>query len=242
MTVNKNKNMAISFAISEWSGWQATFSGEAIDTLPELTISETPDVAMIPPMLRRRLNLLGRACASEMMKHLKDGESIPIVYCSQHGDIERTLNVLTELVDHQPVSPMHFSLAVHNAICGVLSIHACLTANISTIAADQQGLVPVLLEAAGILLSGADKVLCVICDVLLPEIYRDEQSLPKIPYAISFVMTRSDGINLSLKQLPLNEGKSRVNPSPIGLIKFLASEKTELLVEHNHVTWQLTRD
>lgn len=234
--------MAISFAISEWSGWQAAFSDETVDTLPELTISETPDVSMIPPMLRRRLNLLGRACASEMMKHLNDGENIPIVYCSQHGDIERTLKVLTELVDHQPVSPMHFSLAVHNAICGVLSIQAGITENISTIAAGQQGLVPVLLEAAGILMNGADKVLCVICDVLLPEIYREEQSLPKIPYAISFVMTRSDGVNLSLQQLPLDEHKSRVNPSPIGLIEFLANEKTEFLVEHNHVTWQLTRD
>ena len=108
--------MAISFAIPEWSGWQAKLSDESANALPDLTISATPDVAIIPPMLRRRLNLLGRACASEMMKHLKDGENIPVVYCSQHGDIERTLNVLEELVDHQPVSPMHFSLAVHNAI------------------------------------------------------------------------------------------------------------------------------
>ncbi len=234
--------MTTSFAISEWSGWQATFSDEAVDTLSELTISETPDVAMIPPMLRRRLSLLGRACASEIMKHLEDGEDIPIVYCSQHGDIERTLKVLTELVDHQPVSPMHFSLAVHNAICGVLSIQAGLTANISTIAAGQQSLVPVLLEAAGILLSGADKVLCVICDVLLPEIYREEQSLPKTPYAISFVMTRSDGVNLLLQQLPLDGDKSRVNPSPISLIAFLATKQTELLIEHNNVIWQLARD
>ena len=240
-TVNKNKNMAILFAISEWSGWQATFSGESVDALPDVTISEVPDVAMIPPILRRRLNLLGRACASEMMKHLQTDDNMPIVYCSQHGDIERTLNVLSELVDDQPVSPMHFSLAVHNAICGVLSIQAGLTANISTIAAGQQGLVPVLLEAAGILMGGADKVLCVICDVLLPEIYRDDQSLPKIPYAISFVMTQSDGVNLTLQQLPQNEDMPHVNLSPISLIEFLSTKQTKLLIEHNSVTWALSR-
>ncbi len=241
MTINKNKNMAISFAISEWSGWQATFSGESVDALSDMTISEVPDVAMIPPMLRRRLNLLGRACASEMMKHLLDDDNMPIVYCSQHGDIERTLNVLSELVDDQPVSPMHFSLAVHNAICGVLSIQAGLTANISTIAAGQQGLVPVLLEAAGILIGGADKVLCVICDVLLPEIYRDEQSMPKIPYAISFVMTQSDGVKLMLQQLSLNADMPHVNPSPTSLIEFLTTKQTELMIEHNSVTWVLSR-
>lgn len=234
--------MTISFAISEWSGWQSTFSDESADVLLDVTISEAPDVAMIPPMLRRRLNLLGRACASEMMKHLQDEDNMPIVYCSQHGDIERTLKVLSELVDDQPVSPIHFSLAVHNAICGVLSIQAGLTANISTIAAGQQGLVPVLLEAAGILMNGADKVLCVICDVLLPEIYRDEQSLPKIPYAISFVMTRSDGVNLTLQQLPLNDDISHVNPSPTSLIEFLTTNQTELLIEHNSVSWALSRD
>ncbi len=241
-TINKNKNIAISFAISEWSGWQATIPDETIDTLPELTISDTPDVSMIPPMLRRRLNLLGRACASEMMKHLRDGDNFPVVYCSQHGDIERTLKVLTELVDHQPVSPMHFSLAVHNAICGVLSIQAGLTANISAIAAGQQGLVPVLLEAAGILLSGKDKVLCVICDVLLPEIYRDKQSLPKTSYAISFIMTQSQGIHLSLQQLITVNSKYNNSTLPTDLIAFLSSDEPGLLVEHNGSTWKISRD
>lgn len=234
--------MVISLVISEWSGWQATFSGEGFDELSGIMVSETPDVAIIPFMLRRRLNLLGRACASEVLKHLKDGEDIPIVYCSQHGDIERTLSVLKELVDQQPVSPMHFSLAVHNAICGVLSIHAGLTSNICTIAAGQHGLVPVLLEAAGILISGAEKVLCVFCDVPLPEVYRDEQSLPKIPYAISFLMTKSEGVNLTLTQLPYYDEDLSPDQLPIHMIEFLATNKTELLMEHNGSTWKLARN
>ena len=234
--------MAISLAVSEWSGWQTTLSDGDFDELHDITVSETPDVAIIPAMLRRRLNLLGRACACEVLKHLKDGENVPIVYCSQHGDIERTLSVLKELVNQQPVSPMHFSLAVHNAICGVLSIHAGLTANICTIAAGQQGLVPVLLEAAGILMSGAEKVLCVICDVPLPEVYRDEQSLPKIPYAISFVITKSEGVNLTLTQLPSHDEEPLVGQLPIHLIEFLATNQTELMIAHNGSTWKLTRN
>ncbi len=234
--------MAVSLAISEWSGWQAALDAGDSNKSPDLTISETPDVAIIPLMLRRRLNLLGRACASEMLKHLRDDENVPIVYCSQHGDIERTLSVLGELVDQESVSPMHFSLAVHNAICGVLSIHAGLTANISTIAAGQQGLVPVLLEAAGILMSGANKVLCVICDVPLPAVYSDEQSLPKIPYAISFVMTKSEGVNLTLTQLPHYDNKTSISQLPIGLIEFLATSTTELLIGHNGSVWKLARN
>jgi hypothetical protein len=232
--------MATSFAISEWSGWQATLSEDYANESQALAISETPDVASIPPMLRRRLNLLGRACASEVLKHLTDGEIMPIVYCSQHGDIERTTKVFYELADDQPISPMHFSLAVHNAICGILSIQTGLTSNISTIAAGQEGLVPVLLEATGILLSGSKKVLCVICDVPLPEIYRDEHSLPKIPYAISFVVAKSEGINLTLAQLPEYSDRP-IGQLPTCLIEFLSSNKTALLINHNGTTWKLAR-
>ena len=233
--------MATSFSISEWSGWQATPSDESFNKQGALTVSEAPDVAVIPLMLRRRLNLLGRACGSEILKHLTNSKTMPIVYCSQHGDIERTTKVLNELADDQPVSPMHFSLAVHNAICGILSIQTGLTSNISTIAAGQEGLVPVLLEAAGILLSGSEKVLCVICDVTLPEIYRDDQSLPKIPYAISFVVSRSEGINLTLTQLSRYQGKQKTNQLPTCLIEFLSSDNTELLINHNEATWKLAR-
>jgi len=233
--------MATSFAISECSGWQATLSDDCPNEPEALTISETPDVDIIPLMLRRRLNLLGRACGSEILKHLKDDEIMPIVYCSQHGDIERTTKVLNELADNQPVSPMYFSLAVHNAICGILSIQAGLTSNISTIAAEQEGLVPVLLEAAGILLSGAEKVLCVICDVTLPEIYRDEQSLPKIPYAISFIVSKSEGVHLTLTQLPQYLDKREINLLPTRLIEFFSSNEAELLINHNGTTWKLAR-
>lgn len=233
--------MATSFAISEWSGWQAAPSADYPDKSKALTISETPEVSIIPLMLRRRLNLLGRACGSEILKHLTNNKNMPIVYCSQHGDIERTTRVLNELADNQPVSPMHFSLAVHNAICGILSIQTGLTSNISTIAAGQEGLVPVLLEATGILLSGAEEVLCVICDVTLPEIYQDEQSLPKVPYAISFVVSKSKGVSFTLAQLPQHQGKQNINQLPICLIEFLSSDKKELLINHNESTWKLVR-
>jgi len=41
--------MATSFAISEWSGWQATLSEDYANESHALAISETPDVASIPP-------------------------------------------------------------------------------------------------------------------------------------------------------------------------------------------------
>ena len=49
-------------------------------------------------------------------------------------------------------------------------------------------------------MSGSEKVLCVLCDVSLPEIYLDDESLPRNSYAISFIMTKSEGTSLKLIQ------------------------------------------
>ena len=232
--------MNISFAISEWSGWKSNTSSADLEQ-DYLTITENPDISSMPPLLRRRLNLLGRSCASEILKHIKQGEKMPVVYCSQHGDIERTFKSLEGAAKGELTSPMNFSLSVHNAILGVISIHLGLTSSISSISSGQQGLVPVLLEAMGIIISGADKVLCVLCDVVLPAIYFDEQSLPRNSYAISFVVTKSKGINLNLKQ---SEGGSEIRNSkqmPTTLIKFLSSEKNELHLNHNGLIWKLAK-
>ena len=160
--------MAVELSISECTGWVGGRIDGAVVS-KRITISEKPSVDYIPPILRRRLNLLGRACASEILSHTEKGDITPIVYCSRHGDIDRTLSVLQELSVSSPVSPMSFSLAVHNAICGVASIHQQLKGNVSTLAAEG-GLVAVLLEAAGLLYDGAGRVLWLVAEPRHPGI------------------------------------------------------------------------
>ena len=236
--------MTLSISISDYSGWRASSDGEFREVGNGVTESEMPEVKIIPPMLRRRLNLLGRACASEALKHLPDGQDMPIVYCSQHGDIQRTLKVLEELVDGEPVSPMQFSLAVHNAICGVLSIQTGNRGNITAIAAGQQGLVPVILEAAGILQQGAEQVLCLVCDVVLPEVYLDEDSLPETAYAMAFVVRGDDqGHRLELQCVGDALDENGIDgSSPMSLLDFISSGSSQsLVVPHNGSNWTLSR-
>jgi predicted transcriptional regulator len=233
--------MDISFALSEWSGWKSKALKNISKEKDFLNIGKDPDVSSIPPLLRRRLNLLGRACANEILQHVKKDENIPVVYCSQHGDIERTFGILTGAAKGEPISPMNFSLSVHNAILGVLSIHLGLTSSISSISSDQNGLVPVLLEAVGILMSGSEKVLCVICDVTLPQIYLDDLSLPRNSYAISFIVTKSEGTSLKLIQTEEEVNMKKNEELPTALIKFLSSDRKEIYLNHNGLKWKLVR-
>lgn len=236
--------MSISFAISEWSGWTNVPIQGLEDSTP-LTLSDSPDVQNIPPMLRRRLNLLGRACASEILRHCAKNDSIPLVYASRHGDIERTLSVLQELALEHAVSPMSFSLAVHNAICGVVSIHQGLTGNISTIAANE-GLIPVLIEACGLLEEGHNKVLCILCDITTPEIYRDQDESLEQPYACCFIVTRGNSLRLETIpkasiQIPENSCEL-LDHSALRFGEFLNSTNTHASLAHNNRQWMISKN
>lgn len=234
--------MSISFSIKQWSGWAPTQEPRASELSSDsrLQHSSKPNVQIIPPMLRRRLNDLGKSCAASVLQLIQDDVSMPVVYCSQHGDIERTLKVLEDLTNGEMVSPMHFSLAVHNAICGILSIHLGNKENVCSLAAGEQALVPALLEAAGILAEGAEKVLCVFSDVCLPDTYRSNSSWPKHPFAIAFVLSKAeDGAHFTMKLS--GPKKSSEYQNPVELINFLDSGAFNLELRHNEQTWALER-
>ncbi|MDA9090596.1 beta-ketoacyl synthase chain length factor [Porticoccaceae bacterium] len=236
--------MAISFKISSWLGWCHKSPVPGQPDIPYLMYSESPDVTAIPPMLRRKLNVLGRACASLVLKLIPENSNIPIVYCSQHGDIDRTIHVLNDLTDGEVVSPMQFSLAVHNAICGVLSIQTRNRANISALAAGQEGLIPMLLEAAGLLQSGEKQVVCVMCDAPIPEFYRDEGTQPTQTYAVAFMLTAEKGTAIALAQLSEDINTPAMDDRPvtaISLIDFLSASQTVHKVKHNGSEWQLSK-
>lgn len=81
-----------------------------------------PDVSKVDPMNRRRLTRLARGmfhCASRVVSEPGDMRT---VFASRHGDLERTLALMEELVETGAVSPALFSLSVHNSTAGLWSL------------------------------------------------------------------------------------------------------------------------
>lgn len=232
----------VGFSVSSWSGWtvNANRPSRPFSAGSNIRSSDMPDASMVPPLLRRRLNFMGRACISEMLQHLENDANLPIVFCSRHGDIERTLKVLFDLAKGEPASPMDFSLAVHNAIAGVLSIHSRVTANISSIATSAGAVVPTLLEALGLLSASSPKVLCIICDVALPEIYRTPASEGDFPFVACFTVTTGTRDEFCLAyEGPV--GAEAVRDTPLDFIDFLASDATVFQAVHNAGCWAIRK-
>src|SRR4030095_4253261 len=85
---------------------------------------DSPPAAELPPVpvsLLRRVSALGQQA-------LKAAWGLPalhqsrFVFASRHGEFDRTLGILQSLAQREPPSPADFSLSVHNALAGLLSI------------------------------------------------------------------------------------------------------------------------
>ncbi len=106
-----------------------------------------PETGIVDPMLRRRLSPLARLALSAAMACGPLPAACRVVYASQHGEIQRTTQMLEALVRGEPPSPTAFSLSVLNATPGVLSISRDDHSAINAIAASDDTLGYALLDA-----------------------------------------------------------------------------------------------
>lgn len=176
---------------SAWREW--------IDAPSELP-SELAKTSLkqIPPLLRRRFTELGRCAAGAALPLLDSIDSIPGVFASRHGDTPLTLSLLEGIAKGEPMSPTGFSLAVHNALSGLLSIARKDLSEVTAIAATDN-LIPNALIEAITQLQDRPRVLCVIYDVPPPELYRPYcDSLP-FPYALAMILSREEGEDFILQ-------------------------------------------
>ncbi|PSD26840.1 3-oxoacyl-ACP synthase, partial [Stenotrophomonas maltophilia] len=114
----------IEFSIVDWAAWAPGLSersqwlGWADAPYPPVG-EDTPALAEIPAMQRRRIERLGRM-AIQAACWCEEGQGadsqVPLVFASRHGDVARSMELLGALSNDQPLSPTGFGLSVHNAI------------------------------------------------------------------------------------------------------------------------------
>jgi hypothetical protein len=114
-------------------------------------------------MQRRRLSKLARTAVSVVSQVAPQGEAIPTVYASRQ--------MLQGIAAGEVPSPTAFSHAVHNGVLGQMSMLRGDRSQGVAVAAGRDGLASALLEAAGMMIEGAAKVLVVACDEALPAFY-----------------------------------------------------------------------
>lgn len=194
----------------DWRAWAAAPDVPAGDPQPTL--------AQVPPMVRRRLNLLGRTTLQAAFDLGEPPAGTPVIFASRYGDASRGLDLLADLVRGDPLSPTSFGLSVHNAIGATYAIVRGDHANQLALAAGADSAVAALVEAGALLADGAPEVRVVYSEAPLPPDYAVFEDSPPALYAWAWRLTAPvDGAPRFV--LSLDDGAERpaASPLPTGL-------------------------
>ncbi len=146
-----------------------------------------PALAFVEAIQRRRLSRLARGvfhCAEQVAP---PGD-VRVVFASRHGESERTLSILRDLAAGTDVSPTLFSMSVHNAVPGLLSILRGNHAGGTALAAGAESLGYGLLAAlAALRADPAAPVLLLFGEDRLPELWAPFAP-EEVPHALALLL------------------------------------------------------
>jgi hypothetical protein len=149
-----------------------------IDGFPSCAawIGGVPDPASPRPrglaldrMDRRRASMLSRAIADAAAEAIADAavdpSSVPAVIGSSIGEATTMIGLLDQMFrKRESVSPAAFTMSVHNAASGLMSISSGNRGFTTSLAADDDTPMAALLEAAGVVLTTGRPVLVACAD------------------------------------------------------------------------------
>lgn len=175
---------------SAWRDWARRQLAESAQTTEP---AANDGLVALPMMLRRRIDsfsqkVLGAALACG---DLRDGR---YVFASRHGEFSRTLRILADLADRQQPSPADFSMSVHNALAGLLSIHTGNKAGHITVSSGTDAFGIGLLEAVTSLTEQPDQPVVLVCyDAPLPGEYNRFEPVDGPPLPMILVLKLGTG-------------------------------------------------
>jgi hypothetical protein len=244
---SKGGHRCAAFHIGGWAAWTPGIETESAWHAWACSnqTSETNDIepsAVAPAMLRRRVSPLGQAALRAAWGLPKVAES-RIVSASRHGEFGRTLSILESLADKQLVSPADFSLSVHHALAGLLSIAAGNRQGHSAIAAGAESFGYALMEALGCLAEDpATPVLLLYYDEPLPKPFDVFSAPNEQPVAMAFsISAEGDSEPFWLAISPTSGNGPRASLQALDFLHFVLSGETERVSFGERLDWRWTR-
>jgi hypothetical protein len=228
--------VSLRFSVSEWIACGVGLDMAEAQTVwargSTLEAAEDHSRVTLPLLLRRRVTALGQM-AFRAALDLSAIDYARFIFCSRHGEFQRTLNILTALATREPVSPAEFSLSVHNALAGLLSIAKHNTAGHTAIAAGSDSFQAGLIEAASCLIDQPDQpVLLVYYDDALPAPYDELADSSEACLALALLLTppHKDSGTIIVELRPRGVSASAdasASKQALAFVRFLQSPASE---------------
>ena len=187
--------MPVGLEILRWVFWSPeTSDPREWSSAPKSPAGKVPDSA-IPALHRRRMSTLSKMAVQVALEATGDEHADFLVFCSQHGEVPRTRELLGSIVAGTELSPAGFSQSVHNTSAGLYTIIKQSDAPATSVAAGAGTFAYGWLEAESFLAVNPGKtVLLVSYDEVLPVEYQRYSRQVQRSFALALlVRAAADG-------------------------------------------------
>jgi hypothetical protein len=190
---------------SAWLNYWQQSGAEAAD--------RNPPAELIPPMQRRRTSRLTRMALATALQVAADESFDYTIFCSQHGEIVRTWDILSSIHAGTEISPTAFSQSVHNTSSGLYTILESSTAPSMSMGSGANTFAHGWLEAQAYLAANpTHRVLLVDFDEVLPQEYQPYNVNINCEHSLAMTLHLVDQGGISLT----NTAASTANNLPQG--------------------------
>ncbi|KLV04066.1 3-oxoacyl-ACP synthase [Photobacterium aquae] len=152
----------------------------------------------IPPMQRRRMSSLSKLAIQTAIELVNGSQIDFIIFSSRHGELQRTVSLLSDILSGEDASPTAFSQSVHNTAAGLYTIVTKQAVPVTSLGSGDQTLHSALIEAAAYLSENPEhRILVVDFDEPLPAPYCQFETGLYQPYALGLVLSSGDNCQIS---------------------------------------------
>lgn len=226
--------MELTFNVLDWLAVSRTEEGRDSVLVP----TGNPNIEVLPKrlpmMLSRRMSLGSRfavECALELLeRHAVDA----IVNASRHAETPRGEKSLCSIAQRISPSPTDFTMSVHNAAAGILTIHKKLTVPVTSVAAEANTFETALFEAASFLCDGKESVLLLDYENTLPPILGSRLPAVRETFAVAMLLQKGSSLEATATNIEDTEPET---PDVLQFIEGLASKASNFTVRSGQRLW-----
>lgn len=193
-------------------------------------------------MLRRRVSPLGQKALRAAWTEVDSAARL--VFSSRHGEFGRTLSIMDALVREEEVSPADFTLSVHHALAGLLSIAQGNHLGHTAIAAGTESLFFGLMEAVACSIENPSvPVVLVYYDEPLPEPFDHfrAQEEETIALALRFEGREGAGLALRMSSSPAPAGAAATPRPGNEFLAFLQGDASRASIVGDRMAWSFEK-
>jgi len=199
-----------------------------------------PDAGAISPMQRRRTSRLSRMALATALEAMAGDAADYSIFCSQHGEIVRTREILSSISARTEISPTAFAQSVHNTASGLFTILESSNAPSMSMSSGANTFACGWLEAQAYLASNPEhRVLLVDFDEVIPAEYQQYSHQQECDHALAIVLRRAEHEGIGM----VSSASAEDSHLPQGpqFLAWLQTGEATLLLAADGQGWQWER-